>query len=778
MIFFKKLFYLDKVATIKSEIEKLQERLRRAERAAENEDESDDRITTNSSNESSKDNSNIKRIRKRSGKRRTCGKKRGKVLVNVRNAKMKRIEKRRRKKLESCHEQYVGAIGTVIQRVSGSGKRVFDMKCHLCNQEFTKLAQHLVNKHKLDEKEAKLKESELRVMYLWASKDKHGIAKPLPCEICSTWFMRLDNHLVERHKLSVEEKNNIMEEARGKYWCSADIDQGSKSTEKPMNAGTNGKLSKTIIRNNGATVDYVPPNAKKLSDKDKENWGVGNDDFRIYYQKSEALLDAFKEELAKTKGSSEAMRYKRHVEYIWNIVDPEMVIVPKCALGNVLLMEDLYHGPTYKCIGTGNQASTLRVRFTALRAFVRFLRRRKVYCGISRATLTSLLEYVEEWNSDLTPYIAQRKTDLRKIKLKRLMMPKHMIRYGRSNYVQSIVKKLNSTPEKYTTRFAQQVRDVIICQMCIMNGLRASNIIELRLQDVDDAQPAEGFPGYMSLTNSQYKTSTIYGEKLIVLPDCTFQHLKLYRKTIRKFLNPQSDKYLFVATDAHQMSHGAIGSALTSSFSNARAFGDKEYKRVCPTRIRIACATFGCKKEGIDSGYFAKYFMKNKEDTTNIYYNLYSNHREALKLAMMMGDTFQVGGEVKKVEKTELEGLTNAIYACEKKLPSSQQVLEWLNANANVDSKEMAEFAEVLKELDLDGQKKTFYSKINQKNVQKRPVRKAIDEVRYHKNVEMIHHNVVRSGFVQNSAQFTKINIFCYFDNIYNSKPRILVRKA
>ena len=42
----------------------------------------------------------------------------------------------------------------------------------------------------------------------------------------------------------------------------------------------------------------------------------------------------------------------------------------------------------------------------------------------------------------------------------------------------------------------------------------------------------------------------------------------------------------------------------------------------------------------------------------------------------------------------------------------------------------MAEFAEVLKELDLNGQKKKFYSKIKQKNVPKRPVAKDIDEVR------------------------------------------------
>lgn len=54
------------------------------------------------------------------------------------------------------------------------------------------------------------------------------------------------------------------------------------------------------------------------------------------------------------------------------------------------------------------------------------------------------------------------------------------------------------------------------------------------------------------------------------------------------------------------------------------------------------------------SGYFAKHFMKHKEATTDIHYNIYSNHLEALKLAMLMSNTFEVGGIVKKAEMAEI----------------------------------------------------------------------------------------------------------------------------
>ena len=49
-------------------------------------------------------------------------------------------------------------------------------------------------------------------------------------------------------------------------------------------------------------------------------------------------------------------------------------------------------------------------------------------------------------------------------------------------------------------------------------------------------------------------------------------------------------------------------------------------------------------EEGIESGFFAQHFMEKEKETTNFNYNLYANYREALKLAMMIGDTFEIGG--------------------------------------------------------------------------------------------------------------------------------------
>ena len=62
-----------------------------------------------------------------------------------------------------------------------------------------------------------------------------------------------------------------------------------------------------------------------------------------------------------------------------------------------------------------------------------------------------------------------------------------MIKYGRSNHVKALLKQMDEkNPANPTIYFCQNVRDYFICNICIMNGLRTSNIIELRVEDIND----------------------------------------------------------------------------------------------------------------------------------------------------------------------------------------------------------------------------------------------------------------------------------------------------
>ena len=104
--------------------------------------------------------------------------------------------------------------------------------------------------------------------------------------------------------------------------------------------------------------------------------------------------------------------------------------------------------------------------------------------------------------------------------------------------------------------------------------------------------------------------------------------------------------------------------------------------------------------------------MKNKEDTTNIHYNLYANHRKALILAMLMGDTFEVGGVQRKVIKCEVDKLINEIYKGEKSFPSKESIVNFMQ-KSGTDSKKRAEMFYIVKELSSNERKKErFYNNI------------------------------------------------------------------
>ena len=79
-------------------------------------------------------------------------------------------------------------------------------------------------------------------------------------------------------------------------------------------------------------------------------------------------------------------------------------------------------------------------------------------------------------------------------------------------------------------RNANDARDYLITEITTMNGLRASNIIELRVCDVKNAGTNPEYPGQKVIENVKYKTSSVYGEKLIAVPGALFKQLEVNAK--------------------------------------------------------------------------------------------------------------------------------------------------------------------------------------------------------------------------------------------------------
>ena len=74
-----------------------------------------------------------------------------------------------------------------------------------------------------------------------------------------------------------------------------------------------------------------------------------------------------------------------------------------------------------------------------------------------------------------------------------------------------------------------------------MNGLCSSNIMELRVEDLKDAENRLTIQAYSTFTNSRYKTSPIYEEKAIVLCKNLFSSLKLCQLKVKAIFSQSSN---------------------------------------------------------------------------------------------------------------------------------------------------------------------------------------------------------------------------------------------
>ena len=478
---------------------------------------------------------------------------------------------------------------------------------------------------------------------------------PLPCESCSEWHQRLDTHLktnaFHSHITSVQRKETV-ETMREKYWenCKRNPSETSdkqmvcpeeqETMEKEQNEVlVRRAVYQPVAKFANISINYTPGTSKALTDEMKIKCKITHDDFlTIFFNNAEELLSEFQRQMASSGHTKDnTVQHRNQVELIWSTLDEGMQIFPQCALGNIHLFRDFYHRPFFRMINKkgGVQVGILPARYVSFGFFPQFLRKQQIFARISRSQLTVLSQAIEDFSKELNPLIKQGKVEVRLLKRENLLFADHFIRYGRSPFIQKGIKMVSNSHKGFTKTFAINFRDYLITSLVINNGLRGSNIIELTLVDVKEASAVTGYKGHRVITNQNYKTSTIYGEKFIIASNQLYDHLIFYLENLRPIVLKTLSSRLFVpSSNSNKMSQKNVSSSLTSSLTNANVLNSKEYPRVSCTRIRCALATFACDDGGFEMGYFAKHFMKNRESTTSLHYNLLANRRHALNIAM------------------------------------------------------------------------------------------------------------------------------------------------
>ena len=326
---------------------------------------------------------------------------------------------------------------------------------------------------------------------------------------------------------------------------------------------------------------------------------------------------------------------------------------------------------------------------------------------MSRTHLKLLEDCVNDFNKELNPFLKQKKVTVWCEKVRHLLFPAHFIKYGRSTAIQDLLNCYdqfkNAAPtqvsKKLTGSLTIQFRDYLITSLVIGNGLRASNVTQLRLKDFEEYKMVKDYAGHKVITNDNYKTSTIYGEKFIVVLDALFEHYSFYIHHLRTKVSNVKSTCVFLPASSNnaEMSQSNVTTSLTASFKLANVLKRAEYLRVYCTRIRCGIAAFACNDGGVDSGIFACHFMKNSEETTNLHYNLLWNPRHALNTAMKLYESFTVNSRMIDISKEHVAELSQNLTK------SAEKVLDWLvKNNSDLTKKEICDFKAILKEIGKD----------------------------------------------------------------------------
>ena len=242
---------------------------------------------------------------------------------------------------------------------------------------------------------------------------------------------------------------------------------------------------------------------------------------------------------------------------------------------------------------------------------LKFLEDRSIFAGFSRFDVNTSKQFLRELRTGLKDLITERETKIREHKSKIYLSPSFFKMYGSSEHVSQISTFLQSLTNKAeSTEIKMQrvihTRDYIMLTLGYINALRASNLINITLQDVLSATGDKIIKDAFVFKNQKYKVSIIYGSKLILAPEKLYHHIKLYIEHLRpKLIDDKHrlnrDRYLFVSskTDAAdskavQLQHTTLTWCLTATCERSGVFKNVKEgvtKRVSTSRFQFSVIT-------------------------------------------------------------------------------------------------------------------------------------------------------------------------------------------
>lgn len=548
------------------------------------------------------------------------------------------------------------------------------------------LKRHFILRHKWDSVRARKEVSCRLKVFKYASKtSKTGVYKPRVCKQCNICVERIKKHIKHVHR--TKKGHHLNNDEIRQFWKyrteeptifrNNNTETSESDVETSITSSVTSRKTLRVTERDGALMS----NSIFLTEVNKKELGIVKERFKRTYRNVDDFVSDFQKwlEISNASSKKSAKQISSNLKEIWSKLDSKCTIIPN-KLASHEDLEDLYFLPLYMELkqnirSTDNskkflKASTIMGKLGSLRQLIRFLKSREVFLGIHYHELDSLEAKLIELNNRLKPYHKAREHFMRDYKTNRFIKPNDMLVYGASKKIREIVKMLEDIDDEnqsqYSQRDAVAARNHLMVIICFGNAARASNLINMKLEDVEQALYEEELDAYV-VTSNNYKTSFLYGEKKILFGRDIYFQLKRFIKYLRpKICSTTNSNEVFISVRADgPMSHSSISNGLTSIFQMVDELkGEKIFARVSPTKIRHSVATqlAGVGDEDLET--LAKQFMKNRPSTTSKYYVQVWAQREASRLSMKCYGEFNL--------------MSNFLEKA--KVPSAEKLKEWISS--------------------------------------------------------------------------------------------------
>ena len=114
--------------------------------------------------------------------------------------------------------------------------------------------------------------------------------------------------------------------------------------------------------------------------------------------------------------------------------------------------------------------------------------------------------------------------------------------YGSFKHIKELNEDLHSLitspkSDKLSKQKAIDVRDYLMVSLTYFNCFRASNLMNITLADISRMKPHNEIDGAHVITNTKYKTSMIYGAKIILISTTHVEQIQLCIEHLRPFVS-------------------------------------------------------------------------------------------------------------------------------------------------------------------------------------------------------------------------------------------------